>query len=145
MEGSSPQRPANFGALDPSIVNGSGPGPMAQVPVGGGPGGAPAPAMAAAAPGPAAFSMPTPPQPAQQQPVPQPPVQQPYNPMPPGVAELNAPVESILLTELQELKDAFRHVRKITLVQGAALFCIALAVIFYLSNSLQSKITPEVA
>jgi hypothetical protein len=89
--------------------------------------------------------MPTPQQPIPQQPMQQPiqpPAPQPYNAMPPGVAELNAPVESILLTELQELKDAFKHVRKITLYQGLALFCISLAVIFYLSNSLQTKISP---
>lgn len=137
MEGS-PTRPASFGQLDPSVVNGSGAGPMAAVPAGGGPGGVPPTGGAGqgqgTAPGPAAFAMPTPQQPVKQSQ---------FNPMPPGVAELNAPAESVLLTEMQELKDAFIRVRKITLIQGLALFSIGLALIFYLASKIQTKIEPE--
>jgi hypothetical protein len=139
MEGSA-QGPASFGQLDPSVINGSGPGPMAAVPLGGGPGGAPpVGGGGGATPGPAAFSMPGQPQPqpqAIQQPVPQ----AMHNPMPPGVQELNAPVESILLTEIQELKDSFQKVRRITVAQGAILFALGVAVIFYLTNSIKAKV-----
>lgn len=138
MEGSA-TGPANFGQLDPSVVNGSGSGPMAAVPQGGGPGGAPPNGGGqGATPGPAAFSMPG--QEPQQAPIQQPVPQVIHNPMPPGIQELNAPVESILLTELQEMKAQFKHVRKITMMQGMALTCISLAVIFYLSNTIKAKV-----
>jgi hypothetical protein len=141
MEGSA-TGPANFGQLDPAVVNGSGSGPMAAVPAGGGPGGVPpAAGGGGAAPGPAAFSMP-----GQSQPTPppqviqQPPPQAMHNPMPPGFQELNAPVESILLTEIQELKESFSKVRRITVAQGAILFALGVAVIFYLTNTIKARV-----
>lgn len=143
MEGSS-AGPASFGQLDPSIVNGSGPGPMAAVPIGGGPGspGGGGIPQSMPTPGPAATAMPTP------QPQPQviqspPPYPNALNPMPPNVPELNAPSESVLLTEMQELKSQFKHVRKITVAQGAILFCLGVAVIFYLTNSVKAKVGVE--
>lgn len=137
MEGST--GPANFGQLDPTVINGSGQGPMAQVPVGSGPGGVPN-AQPMPTPGPAATAFPT------QQPIAQPqsrPTPPPFNPMPPNVQELNAPAESVLLTEMQELKDQFKHVRKITVAQGAILFCLGVAVIFYFTSSVKAKVEGE--
>jgi len=127
-------------SLDPTIVGvPNGAGPMANVPAGGSPPGPVAGnvAMPSAAPGPAAYALPP-------QAMPQP-VQQ-FNPMPQGVAELNAPAESILLTEMQDLKASFLHVRKLNMMQGAILFALGIACIAYLTHNAKLKINPpEVA
>lgn len=143
MEGSA-RGPANYGQLDPSVVNGSGPGPMIGVPAGGtppGPGGG-APGPTGAAPGPAAYSLP-------QQPVPQQTIQQPvqpppanFNPMPPGVQELNAPVQSIEQLNYEELQAKYERVRKLVTWQALMLLSIGMAAAFYLYVSIKGKVAP---
>lgn len=142
MEGSSSGPAAT--SLHPSLMQApNGAGPMAQVPIGGGPPNMGIGTVQGAAPGPAAFAMPPQSMPQQmQQPMMQQPVQQ-FNPMPPNVAELNAPAESVLLTEMQELKDAAKKVIAFNRLAAMALFCIGLTVIYYMSSKIKARVVPD--
>lgn len=137
MEGS--QRPASFGQLDSSVVNGSGPGAMASVPAPGTPvsGGGAMPPQAMPTPGPAATAM------AQPQ-MPMPPTPPPvYNPMPPGIPELNEPAESVLLTELQELKAAAQAAIKLNRIYALLLLGAGMAMIYYIGSNVKAKVNAE--
>lgn len=142
MEGSSSGPAAT--SLHPSLMQApNGAGPMAQVPIGGGPPNMAVGAVPGAAPGPAAFAMPPQSMPPQmQQQMMQQPVQQ-FNPMPPNVAELNAPAESVLLTEMQELKDAAKKVIALNRLAVVVLFSIGLAVLYYFTTKVKAKVMPD--
>lgn len=144
MEGSS-TGPANFGQLDPSVVNGSGPGPMMSVPAGGTSPGVGGGVGGGAAPGPAAVSLPgvqqQTPQQAVQQPVQQPVQPPPYNPMPPGVAELNNPAGAIAQLNLDELQAKYDRVRKLAVSSTTALIAIGVLAAMFLYLSIKGRVT----
>lgn len=127
MEGSAAPGPASTGPLDPSVINnGTAPSPLGDVPVAGPP---PGQAGGGSAPGPAATAMPqAQPQVQYVQPPPQP------------VAELNAPAESIYLTELQELKAANQQVVRLALLGVATVVLIGIVCAALLSSSVKARI-----
>lgn len=126
MEGSAAPGPASTGPLDPSVVNnGTAPSPLGDVPVAGPP---PGQAGGGNAPGPAATALPQQPPPQYVPPAPQP------------VAELNAPAESIYLTELQELKSANQQVVRLALLGVATVVLIGIIAAALVSNSVKSRL-----
>lgn len=134
MEAGNSRGPASF-SLDPRVaVAPNDPGPLANIPAGGSP---PGPPVAVGgqiqqAPGPAAVSLPQQPQP----------LAQPFNPMPSGVAELNQPGESVILTELQDVKNEVKRVVALNKLATTVLFALGCICIAYLTHKAGVKIKP---